>query len=292
MTEKIMTATGLQKVASTGCNVKKDLTTLDKLRKNFTKATGIAAAIGIAACLFPATAQAQIFPIPDLFLPLDTPLLEFSGNSDVLSNVNVNFLLNPSVENTNSQGPYLGVFPGAILNFTDTSNSNPANTLTFSSGTLTASRLTTDPNTGNFTGVGNFSGFEYGYSTISDNTIAGNFSSNSGLRYDVTFDNSSERLTLFIPSTDPNLSNSLSGLITALGTSRYSELQGVVTRPDGSNERFFVANPAIPNQQSRRPFRVTLATVPEPTTTASLLAVGALGAVSVLKRNWNVRKSV
>ncbi|MDF5731007.1 MAG: PEP-CTERM sorting domain-containing protein [Rhizonema sp. PD38] len=291
-----MTATALQKVASKGSNVKKDLTSLDKLRKNFTKATGIAAAIGIAACLFPATAQAQISlfpnPIANPILPLDTPLLQFSGNSDVLSNVRVSFLLNPSVENTNSQDPYLGVFPGAILNFTDTSNSNPANTLTFSSGTLTASRLTTDPNTGNFTGVGNFSGFEYGYSTISDNTTAGNFSSNSGLRYDVTFDNSPERLTLFIPSTDPNLSNSLSGLITSLGTSRYSELQGVVTRPDGSNERFFVANPAIPNQQSRRPFRVTLATVPEPTATASLLTVGALGAVSVLKRNRNVRKSV
>ena len=70
---------------------------LKKLRKNLNKASAVAAVIGIATCLFPAIAQAQL-----------TGGFQFSGNSNDPPNVNINFSLDTSVQNTNSPGSAQG----------------------------------------------------------------------------------------------------------------------------------------------------------------------------------------
>ena len=133
-------------------------------------------------------------------------------------------------------------------------------------GNLTTSRLPDNPNT--FTG--DFDDLDIGYEDINTGDIntAGLFD-NGGLRYDVTFPVSSDRLTLFIPSTDSNLINSLSDL------SQFTSIPGVVTRSNGEIERF-----GLSGFPASRPFQP----VPEPTGTAGLLAVGVLGAVLLLKR--------
>ena len=241
---------------------------LKKLRKNLNKASAVVAVIGIATCVFPAIAQAQ--------LRRPSPLLDqttdFSGNSNDPPNVNINFSLDTSVQNTNSPGSAQGEFPGAIQNFTDSGNPNSnLRPLSFPSGDLTASRLTTDP-------TGNFPGLDIGYNDITGNTPSSNFSNHEGLRYDVTFANTSETLTLFIPSNDSSLINSLSGLSDFLSSNGVNQIEGVARR-DGIEEKFIITNP----QPSRQGF--TFTTVPEPNATASLLGLGAMGAVSLLKRN-------
>ncbi len=82
------------------------------------------------------------------------PLLRSSGNSNVQSDVIINFSLDTSVENTNSPDSDQGEFPEAIQNFTDSGNPDThLSPLSFQSGDLRASTLTTDPNTGNFPGL-------------------------------------------------------------------------------------------------------------------------------------------
>lgn len=278
--------TGLDRANGKGCNVKK-YTILNNLRKNVKKAATVAAAIGIATGVFPAIAQAQETPNAPLIPPLLPSIqpIPASGKSNFIdTDTSVTFSLNPSVQDTNPD-PTVGQFPGAIQNFEDSGNPDKKlSRLDFTSGDLRTSRLTTDPTTGNFPNL------SFGYQAIADNTPSSAFN-NDGLRYDVTFPDATT-LTLFIPSkfipsNDPNrnLINSLSGF-TDLLRSTDNKIQGVVKRPDGTEEKFIVTNPS----SDRKAF--TFATVSEPTATASLLGVGALGAVALLKRNKRLSKSV
>ena len=307
-TKKIETGTGLYQGIGKGCNLKKSSMSLNKLRKNLNKATTVAAIIGIATCLFPALAQAQIrvfnssgkSPIettPDGFI--DPSSLQFitadlkEGTSEVPVN-DSDVLLGFSVraaEDVNSLDSQ-GEFPGSIQSLTVKTNNENLN-LSLSSGTLRSSRLAVDPTTGNFPGL------SFGYQAITDNNYPYAVFNNDGLRYDFTFDNRSETLTLFIPSSflppiDPNSVtfrngvnindpiNStffISGLLTR-------GVQGVVRYPElGIEQRLLVTG-------AQRVFTQRGVTVPEPTAPASLLGVAALGAVSLLKRNQRLRKAV
>lgn len=272
-TKKVVTVTSLYQAIGNECNVNKSSMSLNKMRQNLTKTTAVAAVIGIASCLFPAIAQAQV-----------TRLLRFSGNSDVLSDVIIDFSVDTSVEDINNSQS-VGEFPGAIQNFTDTGNPNTnLSPLYFPSGNLRTSRLTIDPTTSevlpiirDYTENDNIQ--------VSDISPGGTFN-NDWLRYDVTFDNRSETLTLFIPSNDSSLINSLSGFNDVL---RSSPIQAVVSRPDvGRIEKILASNP----DPLRRALNINIATVPEPTATASLFGVGVLGGVLLLKRNKRLRKSV
>ncbi|MBD2772669.1 PEP-CTERM sorting domain-containing protein [Iningainema tapete] len=251
------------------------------------KTASVAVAIGMA-CFLPAIAQAQQIEIPLPPLPSPSPtaqdssgsLRRGSGNSNVETGVSVSFFLNPSVPDTNLD-LNAGEFLGAIQNFEDSGNPDPQinlSPLSFPFGDLRTSRLTTDPNTGNFPGL------SFGYDLITGNTPSSAFN-NDGIRYDVTFPNATETLTLFIPSNNSEaLIDSLSGF-TDLLRSTDNTIQGVVRRPDGREERSIVQN-----QAGRQGF--IFATVPEPTATAGLLGIGALGAVTLLKRNQRLRKLV
>ncbi len=211
---------------------------LKRLRKNLNKATAVAAVIGIATCVFPAIAQAQLRRV-----------FQSSGNSDLQSDVIINFSLDTSVENTNSLDSDQGEFPGAIQNFTDSGNPNTdLSPLSFTSGDLTVSTLTTDPNTGNFPGL------DIGYQDITGDTLSSAFN-NDGLRYDVTFPDGTE-LTLFIPSNDSSLINSLSSLSDFLSSTGDNQIEGVLHRPDGREEKLIFRN--LPD---RRGFKFS--TVPD-----------------------------
>lgn len=263
--------TGLNRASGKGCNLKK-YTILNNLRKLKTAAT-VAAVIGIATGVFPAIAQAQLVRRT----PQTQPIL-LSGDPNQEANVRlIEFSLDPSVADTNPD-PNVGEFPGAIQNFRIDSNNDNLD-LFLPSGDLRTSKLTTDPTTGNFPGL------NFGYEAFIEYTTSRSDFNNDGLRYDVTFPGRTETLTLFIPSNDPNddrLINSLSGLNDFLIS---NQIQAVVSRPDvppPENVARIVASNPDPN---RRALNFRFATVPEPTATASLLGVGALGAVALLKRN-------
>jgi hypothetical protein len=287
-TKKIGIATGLYQAIDKGCNIKKSSMNLKKSRKNLSKATAVAVVIGIATCLFPAIAQAQVirvFQISGVSPPNDitSVRLDFSvGTSEVPVN-NSDVLITSSLvgrEDVNSLDSF-GEFPGSIRELrVDTNDDNLDLLLT--SGTLRTSRLTIDPSTGNFAGL------SFGYQAITDNNLPYAAFNNDGLRYDFTFDNRSETLTLFIPSNDSKLINSPFNTSDSPNViSFFGELydqggvQGVVSYPNlGIEQRLLVTG-------AQR-----VVTVSEPTATASLFGVGALGAVSLLKRNKRLRKSV
>lgn len=110
LTKKIVTATGLYQAIGNGCNEKKSSISLKTLRNNLTKTTAVAAVIGIATSLFPAIAQAQ------------TRFFKISGNSDIASDVIVEFSVDTSVEDINSLES-VGEFPGAIQDFRERQHS-------------------------------------------------------------------------------------------------------------------------------------------------------------------------
>ena len=76
LTRKIGIATGLYQAIGKGCNVNKSSMSLKKWRKNLSKATAVAAVVGIATCLFPAIAQAQVKRIFGPFGYLIAPIGE------------------------------------------------------------------------------------------------------------------------------------------------------------------------------------------------------------------------
>ncbi len=299
-TKKIGIATGLYQAIGKECNVKKSSMSLKKSRKNLSKATAVAAVIGIATCLFPGSAQAQvtrIFRISGVLVGIDLddpsipPFIQDDPSNFLTfgvetSDVSVFTTLNTLANDINSLDS-VGEFPGAIQDFEVDSNDDNLD-LFFPSGTLRTSRLTIDPTTGNFPGL------SFGYEAITNNNFPVAAFNNDGLRYDFTFDNRSETLTLFIPSNESSLINSpffLSGdspNIFNLFFELYDQggVQGVVSYPNlGIEQRLLVTG-------AQRVITQRVVTVPEPTATASLLGVGALGAVSLLKRNKRLRKPV
>ena len=247
---------------------------LKRLRKNLNKASAVAAVIGIATCVFPALAQAQ-----QVRRPPQIPSLQIILDPNQQANVSsIEFSLDTSVEDTNPSES-VGEFPGAIQNLTIDSNNDNLD-LFLPSGNLTTSRLTIAPN-GDLLPIIKDNKIMQDNIKFSDISGNGGFN-NGGLRYDVTFPGRTEKLTLFIPSNDPSLINSLSGFT---DFSRSNQIQAVVSRPDVPPPENIAKVVASNPEASRQSLRVTVATVSEPNATASLLGVGALGAVALLKRN-------
>lgn len=170
--------------------------------------------------------------------------------------------------------PNVGNFVGALQNFTDVDISGNLETLSFSSGDLSASRfdVPSDPNAL----VPGF-GFTFDDLITEPNVLSANDSfQNGGLKYEVTFnEDPNVLLTLFIPSTDSGLINSLSGI------SQFTYIPGVVSRSPGLNDDETFGT--FSNAPRSRPF--TFQTVPEPNATAGMLALGGLGAILLLRRN-------
>lgn len=235
---------------------------------NLKMATAVAAVLTTVASLAPEAAHAQV-----------RRLLQSSADSNFIGNpanqvqATVTFDLDTSVLDTTPNDPSIGIFPGAIQNFTDDGGSvfDPIPSL---SGNLMTSRIdraslqnTPIPGRPDLT----YSELVYDIGGLGNNL----------LRYEVTLERNRGRLLLFVPGTDGDLINSLSGL------SEDIEIPGVLIRPDVT-ELF-----GFSNFQSSTPFsfQANVTSVPEPTATGSLLASGALGAVSLLlgnKRSSNI----
>ena len=277
-----MTVTDLRQITDSGCNVKKHSLSLNKLKRNLKKGTTVAAVIGIAICLFPAGAQAQLIrranfvdASPVFFTSGGDAVIIFNpemggtlGTSEELvsdSDISLNLRyrrFSPDTKDVNSLDSQ-GEFPKAIEGLEVVTNNKDLN---FSSQnvTLLTSRLAIDPNTGNFPGL------SFGYQAITDNNPFATFN-NDGIRYDFTFANRSETLTLFIPSsffppfapgsiiltpngnnaTDPI--NSIFYLSTVLDNISLAKgVQGVVKYPElGIEQRFLVTgNQRVLTQRS------------------------------------------
>ncbi|MEI2581674.1 PEP-CTERM sorting domain-containing protein [Scytonema sp. PRP1] len=295
-TKKVVTATGLYQAIGKGCNENKSSMSLNKMRQNLTKTTAVAAVIGVATCLFPAIAQAQTSDQAQAQVTSDQAQAQ-PGRSrrsaskliadeppNVQANVRaIKFVLDTSVQNTEPD-LNVGKFPGAIQDFEIDSYDDNLD-LFRESGTLTTSTLTIDPSTSDvLPRIPDFDGDNIGFNR---DIVPGGTFNNDWLRFDATFPDTPTTLTLFIPSNDPSLINSLSGLDEILLS---GQVQAVVSRPDVLPEQNIARFLASNEQADRR--SLTFATVPEPTATASLLGVGTLGAITLLKRNKRLKKSV
>jgi hypothetical protein len=293
-TKKVVTATGLYQAIGKGCNENKSSMSLNKMRQNLTKTTALAAVIGVASCLFPAIAQAQQAQqandqLQQLILLAQGPLLQFSGVPNEQADVRlIEFSLNTSVQDTEPD-LNVGEFFGAIRDFRVDSEVPDIvpNVSDIEPGTLRTSRLTIDPSSSEvLPTIPDFDGdnIRFDKDIVPDGTF-----NNDWLRFDATFPNTPTTLTLFIPSNDPSLINSLSGLDEILLSGR---VQAVVSRPGVDRPRnvarFLASNP----DRNRQALNFRVATVPEPTATASLLGIGTLGAITLLKRNKRLKKSV
>jgi len=188
---------------------------------NSKMATAVATGFMMLASLAPEAAYAQTAcPIP--LLP-NAPQANAISNfldpaNQTQANVSFNLVLN-SVQDTDSNNA-TGFYRGAIQNFinqrVNVNSGKVLNTITISPGDLRVTRLPGNPRTFK----GNFFGLGIGYDDINE---SGDFN-NGGLRLDIAFDGIPIELTLFVPSTAPNLINSLS--VSAL---RQFEIPGVVT---------------------------------------------------------------
>lgn len=226
--------------------------------------TSVAVAVGIAVCLVPQSAQAQ--------------RLRRSGS--VVLNSIVDFEIDTTVQDQDQADNSRGYFPGAIQNYTR--RNLPDRSSIFESsplGNLTVSKLTSDA-TGNGLGLFDTNGLEITLNRLQQLLGGVNFS-NDVLRYDVAFDSipsSTNNFTFFIPSNDSNLINNLSGL------TQFNELRGILPGavfPNDNRTGTFCLSEQGSCQQ-----------VPEPTATAGLLGVGALGVASLVKRNKHLKKAV
>jgi hypothetical protein len=196
---------------------------------NSKMATAVAAVSMMLASLAPEAAYAQTAcPIPQRNQPQANGRSNFlDPTNQVQANVAFNIVLN-SVQDTDSNAA-TGFYRGAIRNFinerVNVNSGKVMSTITISSGNLRITKLRGNPRTfkGNFVGLG------IGYDDINE---SGDFN-NGGLRLDIAFDGIPVKLTLFVPSTAPNLINSLSA--SAL---RQFEVPGVVTGIGNSPQLF------------------------------------------------------
>jgi len=182
--------------------------------------------------------------------------LRFSGSPNA-SETSLKFTLDTSVPGDSS-----GLFLGAIQEATYTciesrSDLCAGNTeISFLPGDLQASQIT-DPSFGDLT---NYPGESF----------------IGGVKYEATLrdrDNNFLKFAFFVPPTDSDLINDLSNLTT------FSFLQTAIT--ERVNTMNFVGTSFFIRPQ---------VIVPEPNATSSLLGVGAIGAVLVLKRIKRSRK--
>lgn len=317
-TKKIVKGTDLREITDSGCNVKKHSLLFNLLKRSLKKATTVAGFIGIATGLFPAIAQAQLIPSTDFSFvspvrttadgnifssnfPTASGSFQQTTSEDPASDsyVLLKFSLNNTIGNDNKLNlDSQGEFPRAIENFSLVTNNENLN-LSFLSATLRTSKLGIDPNTGNFPGL------TFGYEPITDNNSPYATFNNDGTRYDFTFDNRSETLTLFLPSSVFTPSYYTERLETPNGEILREDripyvnlytvfgnvidaggVQGVVKYPElGIEQRFLVTG-------NQRVFTQRSVNVPEPTAVATLLGIGAYGTVSLVKRNQRLKKTV
>jgi hypothetical protein len=239
---------------------------------NLKKVIAAATVFTISACLAPNYAQAGIA----------------KGSGSAINRSEFEFYLDTSVEDQN-RNDKVGVFPGAIQNFnilpgsSILNNSKICGNAICPPGNVTITKFKTDYS-------GNIPGLNFGLKGLQNlfesadglegfsNTI--NFSNNVDvLLYDVKFvkNNPEPALIWVIQSNDPI--KDLSSL------SRFSQIQGI-----------FPSDVKLANDGSVEAsgeggvFQFSLQQVPEPTATASLVSVGTLGAVSLLKRNKRLKK--
>jgi hypothetical protein len=243
----------------------------NNFRKNLTITTAVAAVIGVATCLLPASVEAQIVP------RVTTRQRMFGIPNEEARFSLIDFVLDTSVEDINSLNS-LGEFPGAIQNLRVDSEVDEVPDLFVESGNLTASRLMFNANNEVEPTVTDFSD-RNNIDNITLFDLSPDGTSIDWLRYDVTFPNRTETLTLFLPSNDSSLINSLSGL-----NDFSNPIQAVVSRPDvdrveSRTAKIVASNPDILRQS------ITIVSVPEPTATATLFGIGAFGVISLLKRN-------
>jgi hypothetical protein len=239
---------------------------------NFKKVAVIAAAIGIAACLLPESAQAGIG--------------KASGNSTNTSHFS--FDLNTSVADDNP-GDCVGYFPGAIQNFNldkGFTNSQICGNSVCPPGNVKVTKLSKESISGNVLDL--YIGSEKkqvklaGLQSLLSIKLPPNFNveTNDIVRYDVTFGNNYEpALVFFVQSKDSKLINDLSGLdqlkdrIPGLFPSR-----DVIVSDDGNT---LVLNGGV--------FSFSLQATSQQKSTATaivaLLAVVSLSTLSLLRRS-------
>ncbi len=195
---------------------------------NSKMATAVAASFMMLASLAPEAAYAQrACPIPPLpNVPQANAISNFLDPANQ-TQANVSFNLT-SVQDTDPNDA-TGFYRGAIKNFineiVNVNSGKVLSTITISPGDLRVTKLPGNPRTFK----GNFFGLGIGYDDINQ---SGDFN-NGGLRLDIAFDGIPVGLTLFVPSTAPNLINSLS--VSAL---RQFEVPGVVTGIGDSPQLF------------------------------------------------------
>lgn len=186
---------------------------------NSKMATAVAAGFMMLASLAPEAAYAQTAcPAPQPNVPRSNGRSNFLDPANqTQANVSFNFL--NSVQDTDPNAA-TGFYRGAIKNFineiVNVNSGKVLSTIIISPGNLRVTKLPGNPRTF----AGNFFGLGIGYDDINQ---SGDFN-NGGLRLDIAFDGIPVELTLFVPSTAPNLINSLS--VSAL---RQFEIPGVVT---------------------------------------------------------------
>lgn len=225
--------------------------------------TSVAVAVGIAVCLVPQSAEAQ--------------RARRSGSAAL--NSILDFEIDTTVQDQDQADNSRGYFPGAIQNYTRLNLQDRSLLESSPLGNLTVSKFTSDA-TGNVLGLVDTNGLEITLNRLEQLLPNVDFS-NDVVRYDVAFDSitsSTNNFSFFIPSNDSNLINNLSGL------TQFNQLRGIL--------------PGVvsPNDNIRGTFCLSeqgsCLQVPEPTATAGLLGVGALGVASLVKRNKHLKKAV
>jgi hypothetical protein len=217
-------------------------------------------------CLLTTSVNAQVSDT-QVPIPRERTRPRTSGISDQRTRVRVDFEIDASVLDVNPDNN-LGFFPGAVRDFRRLGNPDaefPSESLSITSGNITASRVTPQQLERNF----GFNAFQ-SLRTDTRDLNANRFTSNNIVQYELTFNENPGQFFLFTPSTDSNLVNSLSAF-TQITTS-----QGLFRRQIGNNtniERYGFSNPlsTILLNPSTTPQTDQARTVPEPTAIFGML---------------------
>lgn len=242
---------------------------------NVKKVLALAAVAVSSVCLIPEAAHAQ--------------LLRYSGTSN--SNTYVEFLLDTSF--TDSTPPDdLGVYSGAIQDFGifDDNDRDQRIFPELAIGTLRTSRLNID----------DLKEFELTKDDLLNDLTEAGIDVKEFVtfeKYEITFSDPNFEATLFVPTRNNDLIESLSGNLAFVEL--LPQIQGVVRRP-------FDANFDSPDERGQNGvfdlfgldsgssfFTVELVQdIPEPSATSGLVGIGALGVVLLLNRNKRLRKQL
>ena len=237
---------------------------------NFKKVAAVATFLTTAACLVPEAAGAT---------SLGQPLtLRFSGDSS--NNSRISFNINTSVPDSNSDSS-LGYFPNSIQDFkfiysgSIPDDSDGRTSAEFKFGNLTASR------------EGSFVKYEVTFDPSPNNVNIYEFNEFSEVFNQTPFPLEDFRLLLRIPSNNEDFINSL--------TTEVPKFTEVIVGDKNDLNRYLEltfqgGSECLDEVQKIRSCGVETKTIPEPSEVAGLLGAGAIGAVSLLKRNRRSRK--